>query len=655
MPKAKSKGKAKTAPLHGVFKKSPHVHGRSIHAMHVARETLVALKKGTKSRQKSAKSDVHINPADIQRASWTIAQHIAEWWQENLKIGMKESGTGPLLANKQQLDLLYYVSRCLFLQRPVRIIILKARRMGISTAIQALQFYIAWHQKNTQGFTAAHKAKSTATMWRMAQLFRDEHPDKDKRPILRSNTKELAFAAPQRSLMQYETGGVGDLGRSGEIHFLHMSEVALMPHATETTASVMKCVSKNPNTFAFKESTANGATGQFYEDWKLAVAAFEQAGRNVDKVTWIPLFFSWLDFPEYAMAAPEDYEWGELNAEEVRLRDEFGATLDQLYWRRMTIADECGGDPENFLQEFPATADEAFLHSGRPAIPSAIVVRHRKTQRQPKNVIELFRDHNGEVHSRMPSESTPWRWLLFEAKVEGLDYAVGGDVMENILSDKQDMSRGSDRHAGICLNRDSMKIAAGGVGQILTDEFGKQLLMLAEWYNMAWGSPEVNSAGLVALKEWRDYPRLYQRPVALDSDQTANHSRYGWRTTTATRNLMIDSWLAHCRMHPIEGWNGQIEVPWKELVDEEQSFVVKPSGKREHDVGAHDDILFAAMIALQVHLDSPRQKEVVGPGRYISLHHDENVCSDNYPEHAFSGGVDYELVNQHEDSTTMWI
>ncbi len=946
----------------------------------------------------------------IHKGAWTIAQHIAGWWQQNLKIINKKSEMIPLVANKQQLDLLYYAARCIYQHKSVRIIVLKARRMGISTAIQALQFYTAWHQKYTKGLTAAHKTDATATMWNMAQLFKDEHPDKDKQPLARSNTKELVFAAPQRSTMRFLTGGVGDLARSEEVHFLHLSEVAYMPDAKTTVASVMKSVSKNPNTFAFKESTANGASGQFYEDWNAAVVALDRAGRDVDKVTWNPLFFSWLDFPEYRLAAPQDYDWGTLDPEEVRLRDELHATPEQLYWRRMTIADDCGGDPENFHQEYPAcvtaetrvstdkgiipiseaqgatstesgpvvawgpqpksaiyklttrrgrvlrgtadhpvavglgsftkladlsvgqsiclrvprfaseqyiarwhpvpgvehrieitgdwgafvgmfmgdgswhkstisvvcdakdqdvvdqasaivtrlfaapkvrqisrlqgrkgatelrlgcmpardammalglirqtdgrssyrrevhvpdciwrsprpivreflrwlyecdgsasgfivrfatckeqfardiqllllgfginsslhygtkksgngqpyqiwsvnctkeasilfhevigfvgqrktslrpglfcgrgrprqsndmvdevcavvpdgeditydftigvehvfsangilthnTPEESFLHSGRRAIPANILAHHRKQQVEPISVVELYRNANGDVKSRLARSDTPWKWLIFEPVMGGIDYAVGGDVMENILADKQDGASESDRHAGICLNRDTLKIVAGGVGRILTDDFGKQLLMLAEWYNMAWGSPEVNSAGLVALREWRDYPRLYQRPLAMDTDQTTNHPRLGWRTTMANRNFMVDSWLAHCRMHPTDGWNGQIEVPWADLVDEEQTFVIKPSGKREHDAGAKDDILFAAMIALQVHLDSPREKKLVGAVRQIHSQRADDVCLGDYPEYAFAGGVDYELVVEPESRTRDW-
>jgi hypothetical protein len=43
-------------------------------------------------------------------------------------------------------------------------------------------------------------------------------------------------------------------------------------------------------------------------------------------------------------------------------------TLEQLYWRRVTMSEECDGKIDVFHQEQPATPDQAFIGSGTPGL-----------------------------------------------------------------------------------------------------------------------------------------------------------------------------------------------------------------------------------------------------------------------------------------------
>ena len=50
-----------------------------------------------------------------------------------------------------------------------------------------------------------------------------------------------------------------------------------------------------------------------------------------------------------------------LSVEEEKLQEKFQLDLDQLYWRRLKIAE---GGKLKFQQEYPASAEEAFTVSG---------------------------------------------------------------------------------------------------------------------------------------------------------------------------------------------------------------------------------------------------------------------------------------------------
>ena len=56
---------------------------------------------------------------------------------------------------------------------------------------------------------------------------------------------------------------------------------------------------------------------------------------------------------------------GDLDTEEQALVHNFDVSLEQLAWRAYTIKAKCAGKADRFHQEYPATADEAFLSSGR--------------------------------------------------------------------------------------------------------------------------------------------------------------------------------------------------------------------------------------------------------------------------------------------------
>jgi hypothetical protein len=113
-------------------------------------------------------------------------------------------------------------------------------------------------------------------------------------------------------------------------------------------------------------------------------------------------------------------------------------------------------------------------------------------------------------------------------------------------------------------------------------------------------------AALTAFKA-RSCAYLYQRQKPPDSVEAWGEKPLcGWKTTPGNRDDMIDTWIAHCRPDPIAGFEDRIVVHSQRLADEEDTFVVTKSGKREHRRGCHDDLLFAAMIALQLHLRCPR-------------------------------------------------
>jgi len=527
-----------------------------------------------------------------------------DWLAANLRIIDKGGSLVPLVPNQQQIQLYAYLARQQAAGQPGRAIVLKARRMGVSTAVGGLFFALTNLNPNRSAFICAHDDTSSADLFQMTRRFQQELPAGLQRETEYSNRREIVYRSPWRSQVQVQTAGTSTLKRGALVHFLHCSEVAWWRDAGATLLSVLQTVPDRTETLIILESTANGASGEFYDRWNAAVAYRQANPTRFDG--YLPVFFSWLQFPEYALALEVGEDLGYLDDDERGLVA-LGAAPEQLKWRRQVIRDKCGGDDELFKQEYPSTPDEAFRVSGRPAIPAAIVARHEATSRDPIRRVVLRRE-GGAVKAYDVGSDVQYYWQVWQGPQENTDYVVGGDVSEGRLADPANPRSEPDASAAVVIDRRQLVTVATWHGRIEPDWFGEEMLKAAQWYNQAWASPEANSAGMAALAAFTraGYGRLYQRQRSLDTTTADDSPMWGWKTTVGNRDYMIDSWIAACRADPVDGWDGRVLVLDKQIASEEKSFVVKPTGKREHQAGCHDDKLFAAMVGWQLHLSCPR-------------------------------------------------
>ena len=81
-------------------------------------------------------------------------------------------------------------------EKPIRIIILKSRQMGISTDIEGRMIYETTQKKNRNGLVVAHRDDSTAAIFAKTKYYYD-NLESDIKPLQQaSNAKELIFDRP---------------------------------------------------------------------------------------------------------------------------------------------------------------------------------------------------------------------------------------------------------------------------------------------------------------------------------------------------------------------------------------------------------------------------------------------------------------------------
>src|SRR5210317_2168431 len=194
----------------------------------------------------------------------------------------------------------------------------------------------------------AHDSATSDALFAMSKNIIDNMPDGFRPTLQKSNAKEILFDDNKSGYRLY-TAGSPEAGRGTTPTIAHLSEVGFWQHDEKILAGLFQGISQAEGTEVILESTANGAQGEFYRLWKGAVAKENE---------YLPIFLPWFWTDEYRRTAPEGME---LSSEEEKLKEKYGLDNDQLYWRRLKIA-ECG--ELKFRQEYPATADEAFIVSG---------------------------------------------------------------------------------------------------------------------------------------------------------------------------------------------------------------------------------------------------------------------------------------------------
>jgi len=271
-----------------------------------------------------------------------------------LKIRTKGEGLQSLILNDAQQYIHKRIQEQLNSTGKVRAIILKGRQQGASTYVEGRYLWKTTHNKGTRAFILTHDGESTNALFEMTERYYDNLPTHVKPTTGAANAKELQFDGLDSG---YKIGTAGNkaVGRGQTIQYFHGSEVSFWLNASEHTKGIMQAVPDADGTEVIWESTANGVGNFFHEQWKLA-----EKGLSEFQAIFVPWYWQ----SEYKKAVPDGVVFTD---DEMTLLDQYELTKQQLFWRRMKIAELTtdGVDGSKaFKQEYPMNAAEAFQVSG---------------------------------------------------------------------------------------------------------------------------------------------------------------------------------------------------------------------------------------------------------------------------------------------------
>lgn len=531
-------------------------------------------------------------------------QNDKKWYIEKfLKIRDKRAQIIPFKLNNAQNIVMELIKKDEKEGKPKRYIVLKARQMGLSTLFEGLIFQDTATHENKNSLIIAHEEQASSNLFNMSKLYYDFLPDVIKPMKKYANGKILSFENPTnedaekmknpglRSKIAIATAGAGEVGRSATYHNIHASEVAFFPDAKTTMLGLLQSVPDQPNTMVVMESTANGVGDWFHDMW-------QKATRGENEFT--PIFLPWFIQPEYTrpfrseaervqfveqvLTESIDANGNKVKTYEAELMEKFDLTLEQLNWRKYTIQNKCQGDELLFMQEYPATAEEAFISSGRPKFSIKALKKYQTITKPPitrgyliekEGKITLLEDPKGYIS--IWKEPDPSRY-----------YCIGADVAEGLVEGDYSCAYVGD---------DEFDVVARWHGHIDPDLFGTELVKLARYYNDGYIGVERNNHGLTTLTTIKkhEYWNLY---FSKSYDKIADElsKKLGWETTVRTKPLMIDKLAEFVREHYLGIFDDL-------LISEMYTYIIEDNGKTNAQTGCHDDTVMACAIMLQLLLE----------------------------------------------------
>ena len=536
-----------------------------------------------------------------------------------LKIRDKDATLRPLRMNVAQKLVHQRISDQRRNTGRVRAVILKARQEGVST-YTAARFFRGMHLwQGRKAMVIADSLERAGVLFDIYQRYLQNVPS-EIAPSGKAIAQRKRMAFAHDSELSVRPASDTEAGRAQTIHLIHASEIAFWGSAgvdaSATWTSLMQAVPRQGSE-VIVESTAKGAGGLFHNLWEEA-----ENGDN----GWLAIFLPWWIHQEYLI--PCSQEMREIIDENLDDFEQQALTegiwfegqshvlsYDHLAWRRQVIVENFGGDRErlgrdairNFQQEYPATAEEAFLVSGSCFFDEDALRLMTRTAGDAKVRGRLTMEEN--TVRLVPYDRGTIR--IYDFPEEEGHYVIGADTAEGKLAaarmGPQDERGGRNYSAAVVWNTEKKAVVAELHGRMAPEVFAEQLRLLGNFYACGGGKTGTtrqvaligversHSSGQTVLRLLREhyrYPRLFW--AREFNKLTKRVGRVlGWSTTVETRMPMLDEFAMHVRL-------GKIEIPSKDLVREMVTFVVWEDGKPAAEEGTHDDRVIACGIAIQM-------------------------------------------------------
>lgn len=514
---------------------------------------------------------------DIWRAEWDLCAQDLEWFAKHW-LWIVDRDT-----KKSKRFTLNETQRYYHIDKTNRDIILKARKMGISTYVCARFFHSVCFEPNTIAVIMAHIADSSEFIFDTIRRFYDNLPAMLK-PKERYNSKKMLelvenpFGIPLNTKYIVKSAESKHTGVGTDVHKLHLSEYAKYKHVKEINSGIMQAAAGSDCTISI-ESTAEGFN-EFWEEYKRATEGTSD---------YKPFFFAWWMDQKYRREVPAN-EKIVLSEDEKLYQESYGLDNEQIHWYRKKKADP--GMYDSIKKEYPTTEKEAFMQLGDTIFDQDVLNRWFVFADKIETLHGGLLPRKHKLNERLRIYKRPVR------KIQSVHTDKEQRPHEYILGIDTATGEAGDRSFGVVLDIDELEVVATFEGRDLEIfDFKRIMTRLGRMYNDAKFAPETNSYGHsvldYAIKE-DFYPNIFKY-VEYDKrrPKAKGQIRKGFYTSNKTRPLMIADTQEFIKEDELVCWD-------KTIIKELMAFVRHEDGKEAAQTGMNDDAVFALMICLYV-------------------------------------------------------
>lgn len=511
------------------------------------------------------------------------------WCALLAKVVVKGGGLPqPFIFNNAQRVVVARLMQLIAEGKPLWLIILKSRQMGITTLVALWQYWQLWRKPNVQSLFLGDKVPLLMRQIEIVRATHDNLPDVGNiKPQLRSDNKSKSGTIPKyelyfakRGTRAWNSGGTTVVAKNpasvlgfqgthvtcseaafwnGDGDILEVILDALLPQLPPPAS---------PN--YLESSMIVESTPQGPNDFRDLYWANKE---QLTDAKWTIVFLPWyIHDEEYFSAAPDDWEMSpaelldQQRCTRGRLRlDGKVVTREQMYWRHLKIRDEYGGSVDTFDEWFISDDDSCFRAADGSVFKSDAKFLTASVEEMEKKAPDLcvaakMRPSPGMTHlagdlqfddmptpfgvnSRFPDPSTKaivefvknpkghlWIW---EPPKRGHVYTIGADCS------------GGTGHDAACAHI-ACVTCGHQAGELYNawlepNGFADQCVHLGWWYNNAMFNPEVNNLGSAVLKramsDW-NYGAMCQDEAWDEAKLRPN--KYGFSTTEHSKPVMIN-------------------------------------------------------------------------------------------------------------------
>lgn len=267
----------------------------------------------------------------------------------------------------------------------------KTRQQGATALIRLISGHRLSLVKATRSIAASLDETKVSELYKRDKIWLDSLPFYLK-PKVEYDVKDehISFEMLRSRVTYQKASQQAGIGTGQQFDMAHMTEVALWPNPWRLEFDFLPALPKSINTFCAFESTADGKGDENF--WYSFTEKIRQKERGFEQ--WIYAFTPWyINDKKNRLPAPHDWSPNTMTLAHAQLIEQTSIeyagvrsvpSRHQLYWWESEyIKAQKMGQLAVFFTNYPATPEQSFQYSSRPALPYETMEWMRATAATP--------------------------------------------------------------------------------------------------------------------------------------------------------------------------------------------------------------------------------------------------------------------------------